>query len=97
MTILLNNVDTDQDSDAFISKGGPYTVGVRASEYGGATVDIQVALPGDDLERFATLASGTFTADGTVKIDYLPPGYKLIAHLTGTTGPTDGVYVELTQ
>lgn len=97
MTILLNNVDTNQNSEAFVSTGGPAVVRVTASDFGGATVEIQYAAGEDALNRFGTLTSGTFTADGTIKIDYLPPGEKIRAALSGITAPTDGVFVSIVQ
>lgn len=99
MTILLNNVDTDITDPAtvFVSRGGPAVINVRANNFGGATVEIQTATIQDALTRFTTLSSGSFTAASSVKLDYLPNGVTVRAIITGTTGPTDGVFVDILQ
>ena len=99
MTILLDNVGVDvtDPTEIFESAGGPAVIHVRANDYGGATVEIQSASGQDTTVRWATLTSGTITADDTVKLDYLPNGMKIRAIVTGTTGPTDGVFVDIVQ
>jgi len=97
MTILLNNISTSQDSEAFISRGGPAIVLITATEFGGATVELQIATEEDTLTRWVALTSGSFTADGSVKLNYLAPGMMIRASVTGTTGPTDGIFVSLSQ
>lgn len=99
MTILLNNVSVDVTDPAtiFVSKGGSAVVNVRANNYGGATVEIQTSTVEDSSTRWATLSSGTFTADASVKLDYIPNGISVRAIVTGTTGPTDGVFVDILQ
>lgn len=99
MTILLDNVDVDVTAPTtiFVSKGGPAVINVRANNFGGATVEIQTATVQDGLTRFVTLTSGSFTAAASVKLDYLPNGISVQAIVTGTTGPTDGVFVDILQ
>ena len=99
MTILLNNVSVDvtDPSTIFVSKGGPAVVNVRANDFGGATVEIQTATIQDGLTRFTTLASGSFTAAASVKLDYLPNGVSVRAIVTGTTGTSDGIFVDILQ
>ena len=97
--ILLDNVDTDitDPADIFVSQGGSAVVNVRANVFGGATVEVQTKTIEDGLDRWATLTSGTFTADASVKLDYIPNGISVRAIITGTTGPTDGVFVDILQ
>lgn len=95
MTILLNNVDTDQDSADYVSSGGKAVIHVRASVYGGATVEIQSRTINDDSNRYATLPNGNFTGNGTITLDYVPNGMFIRAKLSSTTGPTDGVFVDV--
>ena len=101
MTILLNNVNTDVTdppaADIFVSQGGPGLIHVRANDFGGATVEVQTSSTEDSLTRWATLTSGTFTGDSTVKTDYLPSGVSLRAIVTGTTGSSDGIFVDILQ
>lgn len=97
MTILLDNVDTDVTSDAVDSNGGIAVVNIRANDFGGATVELQIASIEDGLTRFATLAGGSFIADASVKLDYLPNGISIRAKVSGTTGPSDGIFVDILQ
>jgi len=97
MTILLNNVDTDTPSDEFASKGGTAIITVRATDFGSATLEIQTASSSDSLNRFLVLPNGTFLTDGTILIDNLPQGIIVKADLTGTTGSTDDVFVDILQ
>ncbi len=97
--ILLDNVDTDVTSPAsiFASPGGSAVVNVRATVFGGATVEIQTLTSNDNLVRWFTLPSGTITTDVSVKLDYLPLGVSVRAIVTGTTGSTDNVFVDILQ
>lgn len=99
--ILLNNVSADVTDppadDIFVSKGGPAVINVRANDFGGATVEIQTATIQDALTRWATLTSGSFTAASSIKLDYVPNGQKIRAIVTGTTGSSDGIFVDLLQ
>lgn len=97
--ILLNNVDVDVTSptEIFKSNGGSAVINIRATNYGGATVEIQISSPNDTLGRFATLTSGSFTADASVKLDYLPVGLSVRTIVTGTTGTTNSVFVDILQ
>lgn len=99
MTILLDNVSTDvsDPSEIFVSKGGSAVVNVRASNYGGATIEIQTTTVQDGLDRWATLTDGSFTADRSVKLNYLPNGMSVRAIVSGTTGPSDGIFVDILQ
>jgi hypothetical protein len=97
MTILLDNVNTNVTSETQTSNGGSYMLVVRASDFGGATVEFKVAAPSDTVNRFDTLPSGTFITNGTVKIDYLSAGVKFQAVVSGTTGSSDGIFAEILQ
>ena len=99
MTILLDNVSTDVTTpdvaNIFISRGGSAIVNIRANDFGGATVEIQVKSIQDTVSRWATLASGTFTAAASVKLDYVPAGLSVRAIVTGTTGSSDGIFADI--
>ncbi len=96
MPILLNNVSVDTTSDTFESLGGVAIVNVRGDNYGGGSVLIEAATVNDSATRFVTLPNGTFTADGTVKLDYLPQGALIRARLDSSTTPTN-VFVDILQ
>jgi len=99
MTILLNNVNTDvtAPTTVFESKGGSAIINIRANDFGGAVVEIQIASRQDSLLRFVTLTSGSFTAGASIKLDYLPNGSTIRAIVTGTTGGSDGIFVDILQ
>lgn len=101
MSILLNNVSTDVTSppaaDIFVSKGGLAVINIRATAFGGATVEIQIASTNDILTRFATLSGGSFTADASITLNYLPLGVSVRAIVTGTTGPSDAIFADILQ
>lgn len=94
--ILLNNVSADATSDAYESQGGEAVVNVRASSYGGGTVNIQAASPNQGTPDYVTLDEGSFTADGTKGILFLPRGMLIRAVLTGSTSPSN-VFVDILQ
>ena len=101
MTVLLSNVSVDTTSAPEAKRGGPGIVIVRGGNFGGGTVNIEIASANDTessggVPRWAVLTDGAFTADGQVKIDYLAVGTQLRADLTGSSG-ADDVYVELLQ
>ena len=95
--ILFNNINADAISDPFDLTGGPAVIIVRADNFGGGLVTLQMASIGDNLERFEALDNGTFTANGSIKIDYLPGGLRLRAQLAGASGSADNVFVEIKQ
>lgn len=97
--ILLDNVDTDVPlpTAIFKSKGGSGVIHIRANDFGGATVEIQTASTQDILTRFETLPSGAFGGASTMKVDYLPEGTLLRAIVTGTTGTSDKIFVDILQ
>lgn len=97
MTILLNNVDIAGTSAEFTSTGGSAIINVRADDFDGGTVEIQVASSQDSLNRFVALENGIFTADASVKIDYLPLGLRLIAELISPGASTDNVFCDILQ
>ena len=96
MTILLDNVAVDTTSAVFDSKGGIAVVNIRGTDFGGGTVTIETASANDSLSRFLTLTDGSFTANASVKLDYLPLGTEVRAVLTGSTG-ADDVFVDILQ
>jgi len=96
MTILLDNVMTDTVSDIVTFRGGPAVIYVRGDDYDGGTVEIEIATVDDSEQRFAAITDGSFTADGTVKIDYLANGSQLRASLTGATSPIN-IFVSVSQ
>ena len=96
-TVLLDNIDADDTSSEFIARGGAFLAIVRATAFSTGIVTIQIASVNDALNRWTTLTDGTFTANGQVKIDYLPIGTRLRAVLASADGSTDAVYVEILQ
>ena len=94
--ILLNNVDTDTTSTPFTSTGGTAIAVIRGDDFGGGTVTLQGASANDPSARFADLSNGAFTANGDVKLDYLPAGYQVRADFAGSSGPSN-VFVEIIQ
>lgn len=96
--ILLNNVNVDTDSDNFESAGGPAVINVRGDNFGGGQVIIEVASKNDpsNPDRFTGLDNGTFTANKTVKVDYLPVATLLRARLTGSAGASN-VFADVQQ
>ena len=97
MTILLDNVSTNQTSVEFESRGGSAIVNIRADNFDGGTLEIQTASDQDPSDRFITLPEGTFTADSSVKIDYLPQGVKLRVDLTGVGGTASNIFCDILQ
>lgn len=89
MSILLNNVNVDDTSETKISRGGPKIIFIRADDFGGGSVLVEVAPPNDPLSRFGTLKDGSFSQDSDVHIDYLPVGARIRVSLTGSTGASN--------
>ena len=96
MTVLLNEVDVDTTSDEFRSRGGPALVVIRGDNYGGGTVNIELATDADSQSRFALFPGGAFTANGSLELGFLPVGTRLQADFTGSSGAND-VFVEILQ
>ena len=99
MTVLLDNVSANvtDPTTTFTSKGGPAVVTVRVNDLDGGTVEIQTRSFEDNLDRFATLASGSFTTDATVTLDYLPNGTVVRAIVTGVGASGDGIHASILQ
>jgi len=97
MTILLNNVSANTTSDEFEGDGSSAIVNIRADDFDGGTIEIQTASTQDPLDRFVALASGVFTANASIKIDYLPVGVKLRADLTGAGGSASNIFCDILQ
>ncbi len=96
MTILLNEVDVDTTSSEFKSRGGPALAVIRGDNFGSGTVNIELATDADLQSRFDLFPGGAFTANGSLKLDYLPVGTRIRADFTGSTGAND-VFVEILQ
>lgn len=96
MTVLLNEVDVDTTSSEFKSRGGPALAVIRGDNYGGGTVNIELATEADPQGRFDLFPGGAFTANGSFKLDYLPIGTIIRADFAGSTGAND-VFVEIIQ
>lgn len=96
MTVLLDEVDVDTTSSEFKSRGGPALVVIRGDNYGGGTVNIELATESDPQNRFDLFPGGAFTGNGSVKLDYLPIGTRIRANFTSSTGAND-VFVEILQ
>ncbi len=96
MPILLDNVSVDTVSANFSGRGGSHIVIIRGDDFGGGTVDIQIASVNDNVAgpRFAVIEDASFTANGSFKLDYLPSGYLIRAELSGSTSPVN-VFVEV--
>jgi len=96
MTILLDNVNADTTSDVVDFSGGGGTLYVRGDDFGGGTVEVQVATGEDPDLRFVTLTNGSFTAGATKTLDYLSHSTKVVAVLKDATNPVN-VFVSITQ
>lgn len=94
--ILLNQVNADTVSESFLSRGGSAVINVRADSYGGGTVTVRMASSNDPSGRYIILEDGSFTADATVKLDYLPSGALIQVELMGSTGASN-VFVDILQ
>lgn len=94
--ILFNQIVADDTSDNFESKGGVAEIIVRADDYGGGTITIQIASRNDPDERFDPLTNGVFTANASVKLDYLPVGILIRAVLADSSS-AEAVFVEILQ
>jgi len=95
MTILLDNVATDQVSDPpFISKGGTHLINIRGDMDGGS-ITVEVASPNDVSDRFVTLSNGLFTAAVSKTLDFLPNGMRLRVTLAGAGGGASAVFCDI--
>lgn len=96
--VFFNNISADATSEEFLSNGGPATVNFRADNYGGGTVVIEQASKNDPNtpKRFLKLENGEFTADATVKLDYLSPNSIVRVVLSGSTGASN-VFADISQ
>ena len=95
--ILLDNVDANVVSDEFKSAGGPAVIVIRGDNFDGGTVTLEMASISDAGNRFDLLDNGSFTADGQVKLDYLPVGSKIRSELAGAGGSASNIFVEVQQ
>ena len=94
MTILFNNINSDDTSDDVIGQGGPKVIFIRADNFGGGAIQIKTAAPSDPTNRFTALNRGRFTTDADIQIDYLPAGTKIRVVLENSTGASN-VFVEV--
>ena len=95
--ILFDQQNEDAISPTFESAGGKAVVVVRAETFTGMSVTIEAASSNDDfLGQFIPLNNGTFTAVGTVTLDYLPVGVLLRAQCQNTPGNAN-LFVEVLQ
>ena len=96
MTVLLNNVDADEVSAEVEFGGGSKVIVVRADDFGGGIVAIEVKSKSDSGNRFLVLANGSFTANGDLILDSTKSGLTFRAVLSGATSPSN-VFVELVE
>lgn len=71
---------------------------VRADDFGGGVIQIQMRSKGDNGEapgRFAGLDNADFTSNNQFKLDFLNKSVEVRATLIGGTGATN-VFVQLT-
>lgn len=95
MTILFNNINSDQTStEEYVGTGGPAIAFVRADNYGGGTVSLEITSPNDPGQRPSIINNGSFDSNGEVQIDYLPSGSKIKSTLVGSSGAIN-VFVEV--
>ena len=95
--ILLNNVDADVEGTVFYtSNGGKVRFVIRASDYGGGTVTLQLRAANDTGAKWGDMENGEFTEDGDRTADFLPVGDEVRAVLSGATAPSN-VYVGADQ
>ena len=94
--ILFINQNSPGTSDNFESVGGKSIIIIRADNFTGMTVDIEVASSSDPTVRFEVLPSGNFTANGSVMLDYLPPGILLRAVAASVPGDAE-LFVQIVQ
>ena len=90
--ILLKNVNVDTTSVEEKVDGGNRALVVRADNFGGGTVQIQVRSNNDS--RFVLVTGGSFTADDTKILKSTKSGLTYRAVLSGSSGASN-VFVEL--
>lgn len=96
MTLLFDNVNTNQTSTESIKgDNGKKLVIVRADNFDGATVIVEIASINDSASRYHPLADGTFTSNGQLIIDYLKVGTVVRARIINAGGSTSNIYVEV--
>ncbi len=95
MTIFFNNISADDVSDETLGDGGPRIIFIRADNYGGGSIEIEIAPPSDPGKRFGDgLKDGEFFQDAEIHIDYLPAGTPIRVRLKGSSGASN-VFVEI--
>lgn len=94
--ILVNNesgTSANGISEVFDATGSPVILFVRADDFGGASINLQVASRNDPFERYRNLTNGQFTEDSTMKIDYLPSRSFVRVEVVGATASTSNLFV----
>lgn len=94
--ILLNNVDVDTTSEYYESTGGTIIINVRGDDFGGGSVAIEATSRNDPLSRPIVLTDGLLTTGATMKVDYVPPGLRIRAAFSASTGASN-VFVDILQ
>ena len=92
MTVLLDNVNVDTTSDEEKSDGGNRVLVVRADNFGGGNVQIQVRSNNDS--RFLLVTGASFATDDTKILNSTKSGLTYRAVLSGSSGASN-VFVEL--
>ena len=90
--ILFDNINGNAISETFIFPGGSRPLIVRADDFGGGEISLELATSADLIPRFSAIAS--FTENGTTKIDSTKQGLKYRAVLSNAINPVN-VYVEM--
>ena len=97
MTVLLDNVESDQTSINFESGGGP-AIAIIVGTFSTATVTLQMATSNDTpTPRFVTLSNGAVIENSILKLDYLPSGTLVNAVVSGADGSTEDIFVDILQ
>ncbi len=94
MTVLLNNVNTDTESNPESFDGGQRAIVVRGDNFGGGDVSIQARSKSDPSSRFAEIDDGNFTTDGTKLLLESKKNLEFRAVLANSTNPVN-VFAEI--
>ncbi len=97
--ILFNNVNTNQISDPFVSKGGIAVANIIADAFGTASVSLEMTTKNSQVitNPWVPLDSGTVTENSILKLDYLPVGSMVRAVITNVDGATLNIFVDILQ
>ncbi len=90
-TILLDDVDVDTTSLEFTFNQSSAILVVRADNFGSGTVVLEAATATDSGIglRFTVFNDGTFTSNGTKKVDLTIPGLIYRARLFNSSGASN--------